>query len=232
MQSELSHVLADSIVRETRFPQPPHPDVLDITNGLDAHTITTQHLIDILARIWANELKDDSIATLTGLAARQDDARKSQVIPTRDATYSISSRRELLPPRDQADEWLQTYLDGPNKFIYICSQRQSQQVLNSLYDPQQEISSKSECLITWQLAIGARYTADTSEQTYTPIYQSAVIQTEICIEEDDDMLLWIVPTLLMKCVYLMNFQPRNCWLILGESSTSCSAPSKLRQSGS
>lgn len=96
VQLELSHVLADSIVRETRVPQPPHPDVRDMTDGLDTHTTTTQYLIDILARIWANELEDDSIATLTGLAAGKDDARKGQVIPTRHATYSISSRRELI----------------------------------------------------------------------------------------------------------------------------------------
>lgn len=229
-QSELSHLLADSIVHKTRFTQASHPDVLDLRNAVDTRSTTTKHLLDVLAQIWANELEDDSVAVLTGLVATRNDAGRSEVIPARVAPYSFPSRRELLPPKDRADQWLQTYLDGPNKFIRICSPKESQQLLNSLYNPQQEISPKSECLITWQLAIGARFTAQANEQTYTTIYESARIQTEICIEEDDDMLLWIVPTLLLRCVYFMNSQPRNCWLHLGESSIFARVTSEAKKS--
>lgn len=135
-----------------------------------------------------------------------------------------------MPPKDRAEKWLEIHLRGPNKLMQICSPEESQQLLNFLYDPNQRLDPKSECLITWQLAVGARFTADTDEQTYTAAYESARMQTEICIEEDDDMLLWVVPTLLLRCVYLINPQPRKCWLVLGESKASRTELSRLNKS--
>jgi hypothetical protein len=70
-------------------------------------------------------------------------------------------------------------------------------------------------LITWQLACGALFYPDTDEKTHKALYNSAQAQTAACIEKDETILLWVVPTLLMDCVYLMNPKPRNSWVILG-----------------
>ena len=227
-QSELSRLLTDKIVRKTQFPQPPQPHVLHPSKIVDTDSTTAQHLISILARIWANELGEGLSTILGGTAIDKEDASSNLSILTGGIPCSIASRRELLPPKHQADKWLQTFLGGPNKLMHICSPTESQRLLDSLYDPQQGISRNSECLITWQLAVGSRFTADTDEQIYTAIYESAQTQAEICIEKDDDMLLWVVPTLLLRCLYLMNSKPRNCWLVLSELDT-CARHSRLNK---
>lgn len=186
---------------------------------LGTNSTTAQRLVSILARIWATELGEESDARLLNTLTVRHDASQSLVTPPTGVACSSATRPGFSWPQDQANKWLHTFLNGPNKLMHICSPSESQQLLNSLYNQQQEVSRKFECLMTWQLAIGARYTADVDERTYTAIYESARTQTKICIEEDDDMLLWVVPTLLLRCLYLMDSQPRNCWFMLGESST-------------
>lgn len=226
-QSELSRLLADKIAGKTQFLQPPQQYVQPSSKGVVTDSTTAQHLISILARIWNNELGENSSTILGGTAADEDDGNSDLIIPTGGILCSLASRRELLPSKNRADTWLQTFLGGPNKLMHICSPTESQGLLDTLYDPQQGISRNSECLITWQLAVGSRFTADTDEQTYGAIYESARVQAEICIEKDDDMLLWVVPTLLLRCLYLMNSKPRNCWLILGELHTFRAGRSRL-----
>lgn len=215
-QLELSRVLTDNIVGKTQHTLLPQPAVYGPSKRVNANTATAQHLLNILARIWANELGEKWNTIFAGLPLNKDNASA----PREDPKSSIpASESELLPTKDQAEKWLWTYLRGPNKLMQICSPRESQQLLSCLYDSDELPNPKLKCLITWQLAVGARFTANTSEQNYHAIYRSAQTQTETCIEEDEDMLLWLVPTLLLKCVYLMNSQPRKCWLILGELET-------------
>jgi hypothetical protein len=189
-------------------------------NGMDTDSTTTQHLTSILARQWADELGDEAYAILNDNATDNNNEPSSESnVPYRDTLYSLESRRDLLPPKQQAKQWLQTFLEGPNKWMQICLPVQSQYLLDALYDPQHAIDGLSECLITWQLAVGCRYTSDINEQIYTVIYTSAQIQMEICIERDDNaQQLWVVPILLLRCVYLMTSKPRNCWLVLGKLS--------------
>lgn len=215
-QSELCQALTENIVRKTRSLQIPQPAVYDSSKRVNTNTTTVQHLINILAQIWTNELEEKLNTIVAGIPLTKDRAGQDRDHSTRGVSWSPGSRPDLLPPKDQAEKWLQIYIGGPNKLMQICSPSESQQLLNSLYDQCQRLNPKSKCLITWQLAVGARFTADTSEHTYTALYESAQMQTEKCIEEDDDMLLWIVPTLLLRCVYSMNSQARKCWLLLGE----------------
>lgn len=220
-QLELSRSLSNSITRSTQYLRSIRQNTSDRTRRVGTNATTAEHLIKILARIWATELGENINTRLLGILTDRDVVHQSPARPTGGIPYSPLRRRELLPPKDRADQWLQTYLNGPNKLMHICSPTESQHLLSSLYNQHQEIGPKSECLITWQLALGARYTADVDQQTYTAIYESARMQTEASIEEDDDMLLWLVPTLLLRCVYLMDSQPRHCWLILGKSNRFC-----------
>lgn len=218
----MSRSLTDSIVRKTQLPQLTHQATHRPTTRVGTNTTTAQHLVSILARIWATELGGDPETRLLRPATDRDDASKGQVSAIGGTTSSSARRRDLLPPKDQADKWLQVFLNGPNKLMHICSPRESLQLITSLYDQDQTISPEAECLLTWQLTIGARYTADVDEQTYTTIYASARIQTEVCIENDgNEMLLWIVPILLLRCVYHMDSHPRKCWLVLGRRKSSC-----------
>jgi hypothetical protein len=112
-------------------------------------------------------------------------------------------------------QWVLYFLAGPNKLMRICSAKNSYDLLDSLYQPGRTISDIDDCLIAWQLAIGALFTANTSEQTYTSIYLSARAQTMACVEQEEGSILWIVPAILLECVYLMNSKPQNCWVLLG-----------------
>ena len=190
--------------------------MLPSSRTIDTQFTTAQHLINILGLIWTNELGEASGTLLGGTAGDQEDVSSNLAIPTMGVSRSLASRHELLPPKQQAEKWLQTFLGGPNKLMRVCSPTESRHLLDSLYDPQQGLSRISECLITWQLAVGSRFTADTNEQVYTAIYESARMQTEDCVEEDDVILLWVLPTLVLSCIYLMHPRPRNCWLVLGQ----------------
>jgi hypothetical protein len=128
--------------------------------------------------------------------------------------------KELLPPRSQAEGWLRVFLCGPNTLMRICSPTETRRLLDMLYDENEQMSEQSECLIAWQLAVGSRFTANTDEHVYSAIYESALAQTEMCVEKDEAMPLWIVPTLLLRCVHQMASKPRNCWLTLGKPAIS------------
>lgn len=223
---DLARLLTEKITRKTRSLQPPRPHVPFRDTEAQSDTTSAQHLISVLARIWASKLGEESGRILEGAGAGQEHEIAKSISARAEQSWSSTDRRALLPPKHQADIWLQTFLCGPNKLMCICSPTESHRLLESLYGSKQEIGERSECLITSQLAVGARFTADTNEQIYTAIYESARMQAENCIEKDEAMFLWVVPILLLRCIYLLGTKPRSCWLILGELDTSRARGSK------
>jgi hypothetical protein len=216
---ELSRRLTDQIIDSKNsqaqaqpLPQPRAPVPAD---EIHKKSTAARHLSGTLAQIWRIEL--DEIPNLTpGSASQTGNGSLADLAAVhRQQPSSETSIKALVGSKQQAVAWLAYLHAGPNKLMRICSPIESNQLLESLYDPGQTISRMGECLLTWQLACGALFYPSTEEETYTAIYKSAQAQTATCIEGNEAPLLWIVPTLLLECLYLMHPKPRNCWMILG-----------------
>jgi hypothetical protein len=180
-----------------------------------AFEVTPEFWVRHLAEFWAKELGQDSSLVLEAVAAENRESHNAPVLPMAAAHRASPTKHSSLPPKEQAQRWLRVFLNGPNKLFCICAQSESEQLLHSLYGPNDEISHNSTCLILFQLAVGSRFAEDTPEHVYTSMHGMARRQMEECIEEDNGMLLWVVPVLLLSCIYSMNTKTKTCWLTLG-----------------
>jgi hypothetical protein len=188
-----------------------------------AFEVTPEFWVRHLAKLWAKELGQDSSVVLEAVAAENRESHNTPVLPMAGARLASPAKYNSLPPQEQAQRWLAVFLNGPNKLFRICAQSESEQLLDSLYGPEYEISRNATCLILFQLAVGSRFTEDTPEHVYTSMHETARRQMEECIEEDNGMLLWVVPVLLLSCIYSMNTRTKTCWLTLGRYGVHCFA---------
>lgn len=214
-KEELGRAIAEKIVQRPDPIAP--PDVLQFSQPF-AFEVTPEFWVRHLAKLWAKELGQDSSLVLEAVAAEKRESHNTPVLPMAAAS---SVKYNILPPKEQAQRWLTLFLNGPNKLFCICAQSESEQLLDFLYGPEDEISRNSTCLILFQLAVGSRFAEDTPEHVYMSIHQTARRQMEECIEEDNGMLLWVVPVLLLSCIYSMNTKTKTCWLTLGRCGVHC-----------
>jgi hypothetical protein len=215
-QLELSHSLTDRIIKRTQSPTPfpPQPRAPTPTHRTDTKSTTAQYLIGVLGQIWAIDPDGESNST-PGVAYQYANGSTSSAFSNRTLNEETSIKN-LVPSHQQAVIWMSYFHAGPNKLFRICSPTESLRLLESFYHSEQAICPMNECLITWQLACGALFHPNTNASTSQSLYKSAQMQTVVCIEREQTTLLWIVPTLLLECLYLMNPKPRNCWVILGK----------------
>ena len=207
-KEELARAVAEKLFRN---PDPVvQPHLLQSSYSF-AFEATTEYLVRQLSRLWA---KRSSVA-VEAIAAEDEDEYGDPVLPTADPRRTSLVAQIAVPPKDHAQWWLNTFLNGPNQMFRICAPWESQQLFDSFYDTDEEISRTSRCLISFQLAVGARFTEDIPEHVHAAMLESAWRLMEDCIEEEDGTLLWIVPLLLLSCVYSLNRKPKSCWLILG-----------------
>jgi hypothetical protein len=217
-KEELGRAIAEKIVQRPEPLAP--PDTLQ-PNQPFAFKVTLEFWVHHLAIFWAKELGQDSNVVLEAVAAENRESHDTPVLPIAAAHRASPAEHNSLPPKEQAQRWLTVFLNGPNKLFCVCAQSESELLLNSLYGPGYEISRNSTCLILFQLAVGSRFAEDTPEYIYTSMYETARRQMEECIEEDNGMLLWIVPVLLLSCIYSMNTKTKTCWLTLGTYGVLC-----------
>jgi hypothetical protein len=216
-QLELSHSLANQVVKQKQStkPFPPQPRAPTASDGVNTKSTAAQHLVDTLSQIWA--IEPDEGSNSTPWTVRQNAGGSLADIPdgTRDVASFEASIKNLVPSYQQAVAWMSYFHAGPNKLFCICSPTDSLHLLKSCYDPGAAIGQIDACLVTWQLACGALFYPNTDSKTHDSLYKSARLQITDCIESNGTTLLWLVPTLLLECVYLMNPRPRNSWVILG-----------------
>jgi hypothetical protein len=216
-QLELSQSLADQIVQQKQLPKPfpSQPRAPIPSDVLNIKSTAAQHLVETLNQIWAFE-PDEGSSSIPWTARQNADGSLADLSTgTRDGASFEASIKKLVPSYQQAVAWMSYFHAGPNKLFCICSPTDSLHLLKSFYTPEAASGQIDVCLITWQLACGALFYPDTDAKIYNSLYKSAQLQTAACIESNRTTLLWVVPTLLLECVYLMNPRPRNCWVILG-----------------
>jgi hypothetical protein len=217
-KEELGRAIAEKIVQR---PDPTAPPDMLQHNQPFAFEVTPEFWVRHLAKLWAKELGQDSSVVLEAVAAENRESHNTPVLPMAAARLASPAKYNSLPPKEQAQQWLTVFLNGPNKLFCICVQSESEQLLDFLYGPEGEISRNSTCLILFQLAVGSRFAEDTPEHVYTFVHETARRQMEECIEEDNGMLLWVVPVLLLSCIYSMNTKTKTCWLTLGRYGVHC-----------
>jgi hypothetical protein len=217
-KEELSRAIAEKVVQR---PDPIAPPDMLQCNQPFAFEVTPEFWVRHLAKLWAKEFGQDSSLILEAVAAENRESHNTPVLPMATARRTSPAKQNSLPPKERAQRWLTVFLNGPNKLFCICAQSESKQLLDSLYGPEGEISRNSTCLILFQLAVGSRFAEDTPERVYTSIHETARRQMEECIEEDNGMLLWVVPVLLLSCIYSMNTKTKTCWLTLGRHGVPC-----------
>jgi hypothetical protein len=183
-----------------------------------AYENTAGYLVRHLTRLWGDAVMQNPDLGM-GASATTENQQKAQssppVLQIAGPDPPSSDTLNTVPPKDDAQRWLKAYLDGPNKLCPICEPAESQQLLLSFYCPEGGINRIAKSLLFFQLAIGAQFTEDTSEDVYSALYQRAWQQMEVCIQKENELLLWIVPLLLLGCLYSVTVQPTSCWLTLG-----------------
>jgi hypothetical protein len=124
--------------------------------------------------------------------------------------------RNALPPKAQLQSLLDSFLDEPNKMVFVCEPSESQSQLDDLYCRSKDISHASLSLILLQLSIGAQNLEGVPHQTCSAFYESGRKAMEIGIEKTRTNWLWVVQAHMLDCIYSMNAKPNMCWVVLGK----------------
>jgi hypothetical protein len=175
-----------------------------------------QHFVAVVARTL---LDGDGAESALSLAAPSryaeeiDPAPQSRELGAR-ALYPLD--RSALPPKAQLQSLLDSFLDGPNKMIFICEPLESQNLLDNLYNQSANIGDASLCLILLQLAVGARNLGVIPRRVSSAFYEGGRRAIDSAIEKIRSNWLWVVQAHLLDCIYSMNAKPNTCWLVLGK----------------
>lgn len=175
---------------------------------------STDFLLDVVAAYCA----DKSHGGKRQLPERSDLVDSGFVsfsIPGMAAYKSLTPLNEQLPDKITAKTWITAFLGGPNLLFRACDEAESWKLLDSIY-ANEPISHASRCSLWFQLAIGCQLTTDTAKESHVSLFRSGYQYLEWCIEQADEVSpLWVVPTLLLICLYSLGTRPRACWLTLG-----------------
>ncbi|OAL21751.1 hypothetical protein AYO22_07693 [Fonsecaea multimorphosa] len=175
---------------------------------------STSFLLDSLASLWADKssLGKDQILKGNKFTEASTFTLPSSAISAHKGLISLD---EQLPDKATATEWLNTFLRGPNMLFRICNETESWRLLDSIY-MKEDIDDPSKCSIWLQLAAGCRFTTGTDEESYITLFESGHQYLEWCIEQSEEVdPVWVVPPMLLSCLYFMGSKPKTCWLTLG-----------------
>jgi hypothetical protein len=177
--------------------------------------LSADYLVTTLGQRLARELNQDPNVVLQALALGTDEPLFTPAIPMTSG-YSVYNAQRPLPSRQQAQEWLNVFLSGPNAIFPIIDPLESQRHLDALYSSEHELPASTHCCIYFQIAIGARFTEDTPEHVYLAWYEKARIQMEYCVDYTEEKVLWVVRPMLLSIIFAINMRPRMSWLTLGK----------------
>jgi hypothetical protein len=193
-------------------PQNHHP------SGILVFETSGEQLLHVLTQLWKEKGHDPGALPETTISATRSYAAPSAWLPE----YSHPDDNNLpLPSKQLAQEWLMTFLNGPNMLFCICDHAGSLELLDALYDPQVALSPVSTCVIFWLVTIGCRFSEVSEEHVYRGMYETAVRLLDERIDKETGSLFWLVQVLLLKCVYWLSEKKKMCWVTLGMDGLSC-----------
>ncbi|KAK5214549.1 hypothetical protein LTR72_012276, partial [Exophiala xenobiotica] len=174
---------------------------------------SASYLLGKLASFWAEKSKKSKDKILEENEYSESDLTSPPLLAG--LHPKLIPLDEQLPDKSIAIGWLTTFLRGPNVLLRVCNEAESWSLLDLIY-AKGYISHGSKCSIWLQLATGCRYTTGTTPENYTTLFESGWQYLEWCIEQAEEVApLWLVPPMLLKCLYHMDTKPRSCWLTLG-----------------
>ncbi|OCL12711.1 hypothetical protein AOQ84DRAFT_385924 [Glonium stellatum] len=189
-------------------------DLLRSSQGF-ATEATSNHLAITLGQVLASELGLDANKVLE--IVNMDPKKDINVSSAWTIPGPATSPHEVHPNKFEARAWVDAFLNGPNKLFYVCDPLQSHEFIDALYDPDKEISPISNCLVSFQIALGALFTDNISDRIADSWYDRARRLMEDCIENEETAPLWIIQALLLSTIYSMNSKPKMCWLSLSSA---------------
>ncbi|KIW10108.1 hypothetical protein PV08_11068 [Exophiala spinifera] len=178
---------------------------------------STSFLQDHLASFWADRASIGRDPIVSGNDLTEDDVTTPLPFIPGSGRQSFVSLEEQLPDKASASVWLNTFLKGPNMLFRICDEADSWRLLDTVYG-KDHVDETQKCSIWLQLATGCRFTTGTAEETYTKLYDSGCQYLEWCIEQADEVApLWVLPSMLLECLYFLDSKPKTCWLTLSSA---------------
>jgi hypothetical protein len=175
-----------------------------------------QYFVAVLGRTLLDDSEAESALSLAVSSEYTDDADTKDLWGGT-ATHAIYSfDRCNLPPKAQLQSFLDSFLDGPNKIVFVCEPLESQNQLDDLCYRSKDISHASLSLILLQLAIGAQTLGGIPPQTCSILYEKGRKFMEVGIERTQANWLWVVQAHILDCIYSMNAKPKMCWVVLGK----------------
>lgn len=177
---------------------------------------STSFLHDHLASFWAERLSKDKDQILEEIGFADGEVTTLSFLSGSGHQNFISLEAQL-PDQATATVWLSTFLRGPNMLFKICDDAESWRLLDAIYG-EEHITDASKSSIWLQLATGCRYTTGTVQKTYTRLFDSGCQYLEWSIEQADEVSpLWVLPSMLLNCLYTLDSKPKTCWLTLGSA---------------
>ena len=189
------------------------PPIWPVENG-SCKESSTDFLLENLASLCADKSKKGKDQILEEIEFTESN---SVTLPchANSVCEGLITLNEQLPDKIIAKGWLNTVLRGPNLLFRICDEAESWRLLDSIY-ANEHISYASRCSIWLQLAAGCRFSTGTAKEKYVTLFDSGCQYLDWCIEQTDDVApLWVVPPMLLRCLYSMSSKPKACWLTLG-----------------
>ena len=181
-----------------------------------AATASLQYFVGAIRLILLGDDGEDTSRPQS--SAKMDGPYPSSVWKGPDVQPSKLIERDELPPKEYSQALLNAFLDGPNKFIYVCDPIESQRQLDLLYDFNIPIREDLLALIYLQLSLGAQFTDDMTELTCSAWYESGRSKMEVALERDQECWLWVAQAMLLTCLYSVVAKPSMCWIALGMSN--------------
>jgi len=179
-----------------------------------AVTASLQYFVRAVTTILLGE-DDNERPTRSDNSTEHDQLKATHVWKPVEPRKFELLEREHLPPKSYSQSLLNSFLEGPNKLIYICDPLMSQAQLNQLYDKNITVENELVALIFLQLAVGAQVTDQVTEEICDVWYESGRAKMDKAMENDQDSWLWVLQANLLICLHFMVSKPSNCYITLG-----------------
>ncbi|KAI9837766.1 MAG: hypothetical protein M1819_006700 [Sarea resinae] len=122
---------------------------------------------------------------------------------------------EKKPPRAVAQRYLDAFLEGHNKIVYVSTPADAQLQFNCLYEDPRLISHAWACQTFLRLALGAQILEEVNEKHSISLYESGKGLIEDGFEENEGDLLWVVQAMLLSVLYHIGSKPNTSRMYLG-----------------
>ncbi|KAF2201958.1 hypothetical protein GQ43DRAFT_462745 [Delitschia confertaspora ATCC 74209] len=132
--------------------------------------------------------------------------------------HKLLEREDIIHHKQYYQTLLDAFLDGPNKFIFICDPAESRLQFAKLYDEDNEVHDDLLALIFLQLSLGAQCMDGINDVECALLHESGHGRIESALEQtDQECWLWVIQAFLLSCLYGVVTRPSRCYINIGSA---------------